>query len=116
MAYPVLSRNPSSLDPDGKLEDSTLRSEFTAGYSQSRPKFTRLRRTWGVSYADLPNADADTLRAFESTTLVNGSAPFVWTHPISGITPTVQIIGCISFSSSADKYGVTQVSFTLQEV
>ncbi len=116
MSYPVLSRAPSSLDPDGKLEDSTLRSEFTAGYTQSRPKFTRLRRTWGVSYVDLPDADVALLRTFESTTLVNGSAPFTWTHPKSGITPTVQIIGCISFSSSADKYGVAQVSFTLQEV
>jgi len=115
MAFPTLTRKPSTLDPDGELEDAVLRSPFDAGYVQSRPKYTRMRRSWGVRYTELPDADVATLRTYEQTTLVNGASPFDWTHPKLGFTVTVNI-GRIKYSTSADKYGVADVSFTLTEI
>ena len=116
MAFPTLSRKPSSLDPDGTLEDVVLRSPFDAGYEQTRPKTTRARRNWGVTYDELPDADVATLRTYEQATLVNGSAAFDWTHPKSGTTFTVRLVGMIKYSSAAGKYGVSVVSFLLREV
>ena len=116
MAFPTLTRKPTTLEPDGDLKDSALVSEFTAGYTQTRPQYTRTRRIWGISYVDLPDADVATLRTYHDTTLVNGAASFTWTHPKTAITPTVQIIGGIRYKTSADKYGVADVSFTLIEV
>ena len=117
MAFPTLSRNPAELSPDGDPIDSLLASESDAGYEQTRPKFTRQRRIWGVTYNELPAADVATLRTYRDTTLVNGSSAFTWTHPLLGTTHTVRLIdGKINYSSAADKYGVSQVSFKLREV
>lgn len=115
-AIDSMSRKPSDLDPDGELEDAVLRSPYDAGYEQTRPKYTRMRRTWGVRYDELPVADVANLRTYEQTTLVNGANSFVWTHPLSGITPTVHLAGPIRYSTVADKYGMSAVSFTIREV
>lgn len=114
-AFVTLSRVPSyPLDPDGVIEDNVLRSQSEAGYEQTRPRYTRARRSWGVSYIRLSAADEALLRAFEITTLRNGADSFTWTHPISGTTYTVRLTGPIRFSrpsvSGAD------ASFTLREV
>lgn len=101
------------LDPDGEIEDVVLRSESTAGYRQTRPRFTRARRKWGVNYEDLTDADADDLRDFERVTLRNGADKFDWPHPVSG-TFTVILTGPIKFSRNT--YGGTKASFVLEEV
>jgi hypothetical protein len=117
MAFPSLSRPPSfPIDPDGDLEDGVLRSPSDAGYVQTRPKFTRARRSWGVNYISLPDTDVALLRTHETTTTRNGADSFVWTHPLSGITPTVQYgPGLIKYKRSKKGSG-TNVSFLLQEV
>lgn len=113
-AFPALNDPPCyPLDPDGELEDAVLRSPLQAGYQQTRPKFTRFRRSFGVRYK-MKDADVATLRAFEQTTLVNGSASFTWVHPLRGTNHTVQLIGPIKYGKN--NLPLTDVSFTLQEV
>jgi phage-related protein len=113
-AFPTLTRGPIyPLSPDGDLEDAALRSDFTAGYEQTRPKFTRARRSFGLSYR-LEDADVATLRAFELTTLVNGSDAFVWTHPLRATSHTVRLTAPIKYGKSS--FGLTDVSFTIREV
>lgn len=115
MSYPTLSRPPNyPLDPDGELEDVILRSPTEAGYAITRPRFTRARRRWGVTYINLPDADVATLRTFEQTTLHNGADQFSWTHPVTG-TFTVQLAAPIRYARTAAA-NMTNVSFVLQEV
>ena len=116
-SFPTLSKNPSyPLDPDGDLEDVILRTPSDAGYVQTRPRFTRSRRTWGINYAALPDADVSTLRTFEQVTLVNAADLFSWTHPISSTTYTVQLAGPIKYARVMGAENASNVSMTLQEV
>lgn len=114
--FPTLSRVPSyPLDPDGELEDVVIRSPQTGGYNQTRPRTTRARRNFGVNYKALKDVDVNLLRTFETTTLRNGADSFTWTHPLSGTTYTVQIIGGIKYSRKQPP-GVVDVMFKLMEV
>lgn len=113
-AFPTLSRPPiHPLDPDGELEDAILRSPFEAGYEQTRPKYTRARRIFGVRYR-IQEADTALLRAFEQVTLVNGADAFDWTHPISAVTYTVRLAAPIKYAKTS--VGITDASFTIREV
>ena len=113
-AFPTLTRPPIyPLDPDGELEDAVLRSESEAGYEQTRPKFTRARRSFGLRYR-MSDADVATLRAFELTTLVNGSDSFTWTHPLTSTSYTMRLTAPIKYAISS--LGVTDVSFMMREV
>ncbi len=115
-AFPTLSKAPSyPIDPDGTREDAVLRSAVEGGYVQTRARFTRARRRWGLTYLNLPAADITTLRGFEATTLVNGADAFTWTHPISAEVVTVQLAAPIEFSTPRD-YAVGDVRMLLQEV
>lgn len=115
-AFPTLSKPPSyPLDPDGDIDDGILRSPKEAGYDQTRPRFTRTRRTWGVTYKGLPDADVVTLRAFEITTLRNGADLFTWAHPLEGNSYTVRLAAPIKFQRAGIPLHAN-VSFTLREV
>jgi len=114
--FPTLTKVPSyPLDPDGDQEDAVLRSPMEAGYEQTRPLFTRARRSWGVNYRALGESDVAALRGFERTTLRNGADAFTWTHPIEGAAYTVRLAGPMRFKRTVAGL-VTDVSFTLREV
>lgn len=114
--YPALSRKPSyPLTPNGEIEDVILTSPKEAGYEQTRPRTTRVRRSFGVNYVDLPNVDVALLRTFESTTLRNGADAFTWTHPLTGTSYTVRLQGPIRFSQ-VKGHTSENVSFMLREV
>ncbi len=114
--FPTLSSPPSyPLSPDGDLEDVVLRSPMEAGYEQRRPRSTRARRTYGISYHSLPDADIATLRTFEKDTLVNGSAAFTWTHPVEGTSHTVALTAPIKYGRSGAP-AAGDVNFTIREV
>lgn len=63
-----------------KWENPVLASKMENGTVVTRPKFTRLRETFTLSWTALPAADYATLREFWHTTL-GGSAVFLWTYP-----------------------------------
>lgn len=115
-AFPTLSRAPSyPLDPDGEVEDVIMRSQAEAGYEQTRPRSTRARRNFGLSYQNIPDADIATLRAFEITTLHNGADSFTWTHPLSGTTYAVRLAAPIRYAHTRAS-GFGDVSMNLREV
>ncbi|MHB0925887.1 MAG: hypothetical protein ACYC1F_05230 [Gallionellaceae bacterium] len=114
--FPTLSCSPSfPLDPDGEIEDVVLRSPFEGGYEQTRPRSTRTRRTFGLNYKALNNADVALLRAFEITTLRNGADSFTWTHPLSATSYTVRLTGPIKFAKQQVSTH-SAVALTLREV
>lgn len=112
--FPTLSVAPNyPLSPDGDLEDASLRSSSEAGYTQTRPRFTRNRRSFGLEY-ELNPTDESALRTFEATTLRNGADVFEWQHPIRGTTHSVQLSGPIQWSHVS--FELTKARFTLKEV
>lgn len=114
--FPTLSKAPSfPLAPDGEIEDVILRSKAEAGYEQTRPRTTRARRSFGINYKATSNADTTLLRTFEVTTLRNGADSFQWTHPLSGTTYTVRLVGPIKYSRNQTKT-LTDIAFELKEV
>ena len=116
-AFPTLSVPCSyPIDPDGVIDDVIMRSPQEAGYEQTRPRTTRPRRNFGVTYIGLESVDEALLRTFEITTLRNGSDSFNWTHPLSSTVYTVRLTGPIKFTRIKSRVGAVNVSMTLREV
>lgn len=115
MPFPTLTTLPTfPLDPDGMNEDAVLRSSFEGGYELTRPKFTRARRNWGVSYPAINSTDKAALVTFETTTTKNGADSFTWTHPVSGTVYTVRFTTPLRFVYIAP--GMWRAEFGLREV
>ena len=79
-AFPTLESAFQSF-PEQPVDD-TISSESEAGYTTTRPRFTRVRRTFGPVKMILTRADRDTLVAFDAT--VRGSSIFTLAHPDTG--------------------------------
>lgn len=109
--YPTLSINPSSIKYTP--EDSTIKSDFEAGYVQTRQRHTRRRMTFPIEYELIHDADKDLLEAFDIT-VSGGTLSFNWTDPL---TSTVYIV---RFEKSPEYDFVTytywKTSFVLVEV
>lgn len=95
LEFPTLSINPSYPLKE-EIEDSVIRSDFEGGYEQTRPRFTRQRKTFTVVYKLLPDADKQTLENFYQQ-LRGGADAFTWTHPVYGTTHTVRFTKPIKF-------------------
>lgn len=81
---------PSGLDET--TEDPAISTEFGTGIVQTRARYTRIRRTWNLSWANMRGADYRALRAFYSS-VYGGSLPFNWTHWKEGQTYSVRFKG-----------------------
>ena len=92
-------------------EDNVLRSSFDAGYEQTRQRFTRNRRTFGLKWNALKAVDKATLDAFY---LSNSAASFGWTYPGTSTTHTVRFTGPPQMQLTAN--GLYSVSVELREV
>jgi phage-related protein len=94
--FPTLNMLPT-FPLDEQREDATIRSSFEAGYEHTRPRFTRVRYTWSVSYKMLPASDKSTLETFV-TTVREGADSFSWTNPVDSTTHTVKFIQIPKYS------------------
>ena len=72
-------------------EDPAIRSDFEAGYEQTRARYPRQRKTWGLTWEALRDADKERLESFWRSTL-GGSASFLWTHPLDGTSHAVRFV------------------------
>lgn len=103
----------------GAALDPTIRSDFEAGYVQTRARFTRIPKRWPITYRDTPDADKETVEAFEATLGV-GSDSFNWTDPATGDTHTVRLAGPIRYKPTHQFIipGTTHwtLTMTLEEV
>jgi hypothetical protein len=79
-AFPTLSSGFQSF-PEQPIDD-TIKSDSDAGYTITRPRFTRIRRIFGPVDMVLNRVDRDALVAFDST--VKGSTIFTIAHPVTG--------------------------------
>lgn len=95
MATPVFPTLPSGMLPDSQqftetAEDPAKREDMEGGYVVSRAKHTRKpRRTWGIGFRDLTDADKVTLDDFWDT-VRGGSLILNWTHPKTSVVYAVR--------------------------
>jgi hypothetical protein len=71
--------------------DALVKSESEAGYVTTRPRFTRARRTFKLTYKALTDADKALLDTFFYTSTSHGSTVFAWTDPITSASHNVRI-------------------------
>lgn len=94
-------------------EDLALRSEMESGIVVTRPRFTRPRRTWQLSWENMRGKHYRALRAFYEQ-MYGGAASFFWTHPIETGTFTVRFAGRFEAKSTALDFW--RVSVSLEQV
>jgi hypothetical protein len=88
--WPTLSRQP--IYPlEEKTTDSLIKTETEAGYTQTRPRHTRMLRSFKLSYKALTDADKALLDTFFYTSTSRGSVVFAWTNPITSTSYNVRI-------------------------
>jgi hypothetical protein len=95
--FPTLTRVP--VYPLGETgEDSVIRSSSEAGYETTRPRFTKNRKTFKLSYEGLVSSDKIALNTFYDTTCGSGSAIFTWIHPETSTSYNVRFTKPLEFS------------------
>lgn len=77
------------MNEEETLEDSTIRDEMENGAVFTRPRFSRMRRSWKVSYKALTVADRDALRTFAQT--VGGFSNFNFTDNRTATAETLNV-------------------------
>ena len=102
---------PSSFEES--TEDPTIRSEMESGVVLSRPRFTRKRKSWVLSWANMRGAHYRILRDFNDQ-LHGGSLAFNWVHPKDLVTYKVRFKGKLSARHTVmDHYSI---NLTIEEI
>lgn len=66
-------------------DDPAIRTDAEGGYEMTRPRYTRIRKTFGLEWVALTNADYLLLKAHYEA-MGGGSDMFNFTSPIDGST------------------------------
>lgn len=59
-----------------------ISKEFEAGYTQTRPRYTRAKKRFLLKWEYMPTTEVDILRDFYEDD-ASGGAVFTWQHPVS---------------------------------
>lgn len=76
---------PPSYSLEERHQDHTIKGQTDNVTILTRPRFTKMLKTFTVSWRALPVADMDTLRNFYEQ-VHGGAVEFIWTHPNDGGT------------------------------
>ena len=96
------------------FEDAVIRSTMEDGTIKTRPRFTRNRVTYELTWSSMPDEQKRDLESFFRFETKNGSKIFNWTHPVSGNVIEVRFSEMPKFSLKVKSFW--QVSVKLQEV
>lgn len=106
------------LTPDYPLresfEDNLIKSSMENGTVKTRPRFTKARKSYELSWALLHEDDKNELESFYLSKTKCGSLPFSWMHPSSERSILVRFEEPPTFTLVHTAYW--QVSIKLQEV
>ncbi len=103
MDFPTLSKVPT-YPLNETRENNKISASMEAGYKVSRPRFTRTRRTFIVTYEGLTSTDKDTLDDFYEDDCNGGVSLFNWTHPESSVVYPVVFAKQIAYSITSLNY------------
>lgn len=95
-------------------ENAVIRSTMEDGTEKTRPRFTRNRMTFELSWQNMPQDEKEELEAFFRTTIKNGAMAFYWIHPAANKKYYVRFSEIPKFSLKMRSYW--QVSIKLKEV
>jgi hypothetical protein len=101
------------LNLDETMEDPVIRTEFESGIVQTRPRYTRMRGTWALGWANMRGADYRTLRNFYKQ-MKGGSLSFNWKHSRENVLHEVRFKG--PFSAKHTIMDHWNVTLTLEQV
>ncbi len=91
-------------------EDVSLTSGFEDGSTISRPRFTRSRGKWTLTWNALAEPEYQQLISFWKDTAQGKSQVFQWTHPVSGTVYTVRFDDKQPFKNIAPGWWAGEVS------
>lgn len=101
------------------LENNSIMSKFEDGTVQSRPKFTRSRRTFKVKWNGLPNDEYLLLENFIRNEAKYSAETFLWKNPATYNTTNEEIVEVRIIEAPEAQMTVLNrwdVELTLQEV
>ena len=102
---------PSGLDET--TEDPAISTEFGTGIVQTRARYTRMRRTWELTWANMRGADYRALRDFYAS-VFGGALSFNWTNVKENATFNVRFKGDLTARHTVMDFW--NVSLTLEQV
>lgn len=77
---------PPSYALEERHQDHTIKGQTDNVTILTRPRFTKMLKTFVVSWRALPVADMNKLRVFFETKTYGGAVEFIWTYPNDGGT------------------------------
>jgi hypothetical protein len=89
--WPSTLQSLPNQDYSQEIIDGVIRSQNDVGASQARPRFTRTRMKSTLTIW-VTSAQYTTFMDFYNTTIAQGSLPFYWTNPITGVQNTVKFL------------------------
>jgi phage-related protein len=101
------------LNLDETTEDPVVRSEFESGIVQTRARYTRMRGTWALGWANMWGPDYRTLLDFYRQ-MKGGALSFSWTHPRNDTTFEVRFKGELNAKHTVMDFW--NVALTLEQV
>lgn len=113
LRFPVFIDNPEYPFKE-TLENNLIRSSMEDGTIKTRPRFTRNRKTYELTWSYMDNDQKEMLDDFYVKKTKNGSKSFKWTHPATDITKIVRFAETPSFTLKMRNYW--SVTVKLQEV
>jgi len=96
MDYPTLTDScGNEVKPSVALTEKSIKStikgqESEAGYSITRPRFTRNKRSFKIFYNNVENSIYEQLVDFYENSAVGGAYNFNFTHPLTGVVYDVR--------------------------
>ena len=114
-AFPNIQ--PPSYPWGEQREDNVLRSPFEDGSVQSRPRYSKSRKTYDIVWNAMPDADYDQLEAFLDV-IKNGALPFTFTRPATKTRPATTLTLQLTAPPKATQstYGYWNVTMNVKEV
>ncbi len=97
LTFPALSITPLIDDwSEEKAFDPTIESKAEGGYRITRPRCTRVPKTWNVTIRPATDNDKSLVESFEDSVGV-GADIFQWTNPKNSQVYQVRFLGKVKY-------------------
>lgn len=84
ITFPTIQKPSMPFEPDD--EDIVIRTQFDKGPEQTRPRSTKIRQIYNLSWCAMPDADHTLFYTFWKTTTNGGTLAFNWANPLTNIS------------------------------
>lgn len=98
-------------------EDNVLRSPFEDGSVQSRPRYSKSRKSYDITWNAMPDGDYDLFESFLDA-IKDGAVEFQFTRPATKTRPAKVLVLQLTAppKCTQDGYGYWKVTMNVREV